>query len=415
MDKNVIKKIIIENQEFINNVKVKHRPYTFDPIANYVFCGIRRSGKSFMLFHQIKEIIKQDNKSSFVYLNFEDERFIEFNASHFDLIIDCAFELYGKQPILFFDEIQNIDAWEKFARRLADTGYRIYITGSNAKMLSKEIASTLGGRYLIKEVFPLSFKEYLSFNSIEIDSNFEFSNQRFLIKEQFKQYFRYGGFPELSKYQNPKEYLSSIFMKVFYGDLITRNHIQNEQILRLLIKKLAESVNNETSLNRIKNLIKSTGIKIGNNTIPDYISFLKDAYLIFPLNNYASTFTERETKKKYYFIDQGILNLFITDQDSKLLENIVFLHLYKKYKDHLYYFKRKLEVDFYIAEEQLLFQVSYSLSNIETKQREIAALLAAMKELNIEKATIITYDEEETIKIDNKNIYIKPVWKYLLE
>lgn len=415
MDKNVLKKIIVENQEFINNVKVKRRPYTFDPIANYVFCGIRRSGKSFMLFHQIKEIIKQDNKSNFVYLNFEDERFIEFNASHFDLIIDCAFELYGKQPILFFDEIQNIDAWEKFARRLADTGYRIYITGSNAKMLSKEIASTLGGRYLIQEVFPLSFKEYLSFNSIEIDSNFEFSNQRFVIKEQFIQYFRYGGFPELSKYQNPKEYLSSIFMKVFYGDLVTRNHIQNEQILRLLIKKLAESVNNETSLNRIKNLIKSTGIKIGNNTIPDYISFLKDAYLIFPLNNYASTFTERETKKKYYFIDQGILNLFITDQDSKLLENIVFLNLYKKYKDQLYYFKRKLEVDFYLADEQQLFQVSYSLSNIETKQREIAALLTAMKELNLEEATIITYDEEEIIKKDNKNIYIKPVWKYLLE
>ncbi len=415
MDKNVLKKIIVENQEFINNVKVKRRPYTFDPIANYVFCGIRRSGKSFMLFHQIKEIIKQDNKSNFVYLNFEDERFIEFNASHFDLIIDCAFELYGKQPILFFDEDQNIDAWEKFARRLADTGYRIYITGSNAKMLSKEIASTLGGRYLIQEVFPLSFKEYLSFNSIEIDSNFEFSNQRFVIKEQFIQYFRYGGFPELSKYQNPKEYLSSIFMKVFYGDLVTRNHIQNEQILRLLIKKLAESVNNETSLNRIKNLIKSTGIKIGNNTIPDYISFLKDAYLIFPLNNYASTFTERETKKKYYFIDQGILNLFITDQDSKLLENIVFLNLYKKYKDQLYYFKRKLEVDFYLADEQQLFQVSYSLSNIETKQREIAALLTAMKELNLEEATIITYDEEEIIKKDNKNIYIKPVWKYLLE
>ncbi|MCD4769922.1 MAG: ATP-binding protein [Bacteroidales bacterium] len=414
MDKYVIKKIIIENQEFINNVKLKQRPYTFDPIANYVFCGIRRSGKSFMLFQQIKEIIKHDNKLNFVYINFEDERFIEFNASHFDLIIDCAFELYGKQPILFFDEIQNIDGWGNFARRLADTGYRLYITGSNAKMLSREIATTLGGRYLIKEVFPLSFIEYLSFNSIETDSNFEFSNQRFVIKEQFEQYFRYGGFPELSKYQNPKEYLSSIFMKVFYGDFITRNHIQNEHILRLLIKKLAESVNNETSLNRIKNLIKSTGLKIGNNTVTDYISFLNDAYLIFPLKNYVSSFAERETKKKYYFIDQGILNLFITNQDSKLLENIVFLHLFKKYKDQLYYFKRKLEVDFYIPEKQILIQVSYSVSDIETKQREIAALLAAMKELNIQNATIITYDEEETVEVEKNLIQFIPVWKWLL-
>lgn len=155
-------------------------------------------------------------------------------------------------------------------------------------------------------------------------------------------------------------------------------------------------------------------MKIGSNTVTEYISFLSDGYLIFPLNNYASGFTERESKKKYYFIDQGILNLFLTAQDSKLLENIVFLHLYKKYKDKLYYFKRKLEVDFYVAEEQLLFQVSYSLADIETKQREIAALLAAMNELNIEKAAIITYDEEEAIIKDHKQIDLIPVWKFLL-
>jgi predicted AAA+ superfamily ATPase len=242
MDRGVIKKIIIENHEFINSVEVKHRPYLSDPLANYVFCGIRRAGKSFLLFQNIKEIIKHGGITNFVYLNFEDERFIEFTAKHFDLIIDCAFELYREQPILFFDEIQNIDGWEKFARRLADTGYRIFITGSNAKMLSKEISTTLGGRFMIQEVYPLSFKEFISFNSIELENNFEFSSQRFVIKEQFEKYFRFGGFPELSKYQDPKEYLSSIFMKVFYGDLISRNHIQSEHILRLLIKKLAESV-----------------------------------------------------------------------------------------------------------------------------------------------------------------------------
>lgn len=415
MNKAAIKKIIIENNEFIGKTSVKKRFYTLDSMANYVICGIRRSGKSFLLFHQVKEIIKQNNKSTFIYINFEDERFIEFNSTHFDLILESAFELYHEKPILFFDEIQNIDGWEKFARRLADTGYSIYITGSNAKMLSREIATTLGGRYMIVEVFPLSFYEYLTFHSIIIESNFEFSNQRFIIKDQFEKYFRYGGFPELSKYQNPKEYLSNIYMKVLYGDLIARNHIQNEHILRLLIKKLAESVNNETSLNRIKNLIKSIGLKIGNNTIAEYISYLHDAYLIFPLYNYASSFTERETKKKYYFIDQGILNLFITDQDSKLLENIVFLHLYKRYKDQLCYFKRKLEVDFYIPEKQILIQVSYSVSNIETKQREIAALLAAMKELNIKKATIISYDEEETIKIAKNQIQVIPAWKWLLK
>lgn len=415
MDKNIIKKIIIENQEFIRNVKVKQRVLNIDPSANYVFCGIRRSGKSFILFQYIKELVKHHNKTTFVYLNFEDERFIEFSANHFDLIIDCAYELYKDRPVLFFDEIHNIQGWEKFVRRLADTGFKIYITGSNAKMLSREISTTLGGRYLIRDVYPLSFSEYLSFRSIEIDRNFGFSNQRFVIKEQFGNFLRFGGFPELLKYQNHREYLSSIFMKVFYGDLISRNNIQNEQILRLLIKKLAESVNNETSLNRIKNLIKSTGVKIGNNTITDYLSFLHDAYLIFPLNNYLSSFTERESKKKYYFIDQGILNLFISDQDSKLLENIVFLHLYKKYSERLYYIKRKHEADFYITGEKLLFQVGYSVSDVETRQREVGVLLAVMKELRIKKATIITYDEEETVEKEKRIINIIPAWKFILE
>jgi len=415
MDKDILKKIIIENQQYISNLKIKQRSDLPDLKANNVFCGIRRSGKSFMLFQQIKLLKEEDSGIKPVYLNFEDERFIEFNSGNFNLIIECAFELYGIQPVLFFDEIQNIDGWEKFARRLTDTGYKVNITGSNAKMLSKEISTTLGGRFLIREIFPLSFKEYLSFSSIKLETNFEFSIQRFLLKKQFEQYFHYGGFPELSKYQNPKEYLSSIFMKVFYGDLITRNHIQNEQILRLLIKKLAESVNNETSLNRIKNLIRSTGIKVGNNTVTDYILFLNDAYLIFPLNNYISSLTERETKKKYYFIDQGILHLFITDQNSKLLENIVFLQLYRRYKEKLHYFKRKHEVDFYVVEEQLLFQVCYSVSNFETRKREVVSLLAAMKELKIKNATIITYDEEGTIEEDNKLISIVPVWKFLLK
>ncbi|MDA3894343.1 MAG: ATP-binding protein [Salinivirgaceae bacterium] len=416
MDKVILKKIIIENREFIQNLELTARHQNTDIATNYIFCGIRRCGKSFMQFQRMKQIMEQSSEVEFIYINFEDERFIEFNYLEFDLILECAFELYKKKPVLFFDEIQNIENWEKFARRLADTGYLVYITGSNAKMLSKEMATTLGGRYLIEEVYPLSFIEYLIFKSIKPEINFEYSNQRFEIKRQFKTYLHQGGFPELLKYQNSREYLSSVYMKVFYGDLMARNHLQNEQILKLLIKKLAESVNNETSINRIKNLIISTGLKVGNNTITDYLIHLFDSYLIFPLNNYASNFTERETKKKYYFVDQGILNLFITDQNTKLLENIVFMHLYTQYKDKLFYYKRKMEIDFYIPEQKQLIQVCYSLSNIETKQREIAALQWAMNELNINKATIITYDEAETITLSDALLTIElvPIWKWLL-
>jgi uncharacterized protein len=415
MDKEVIKRIILENDEFIRKVQVKKRDYELDPAANFVICGIRRCGKSFLLFQQIKALLEKNNEGVPVYINFEDERFIEFNSGHFDMIIESGYELYQKQPVFYFDEIQNIDGWEKFARRLADTGYNIYISGSNAKMLSREISTTLGGRCMIREVYPLSFREYLSFHAVDTPENYEFSDKRFKIKNQFEQYFRFGGFPELSKYQNPREYLSNIFMKVFYGDLVVRNSIQNEQILKLLIKKIAESVNNETSLNRIRNLIKSTGLQIGSNTITDYLSYLRDAYLIFPLENFVSSFAERESKKKYYFIDQGILNLFLTRQDSKLLENIVFLHLFRKYGEDLFYFKRKTEVDFYVPSEHQLIQVSYSLSEAETRKREITALLSAMRELGLRSSSIITYDSSETIVIEDSTIQVVPVWRWLLE
>jgi uncharacterized protein len=414
MKKEILKKIIVENIEFIQNISIIERDIKIDYNANYVFCGIRRCGKSFLQFQQINKILKQQTKSEFIYINFEDERFVEFKSSDFDFILECAFELYETKPILFFDEIQNIEHWEKFARRLADQKYKVYVTGSNAKMLSKEIATTLGGRYLIKEVFPLSFSEFLNFNKVKHGKNVELTKQRFKIKKQFESYMQFGGFPELLKYQNQREYLSSIYMKVFYGDLIARNHIQNEQVLKLLIKKMAESVNNETSINRIKNLIKSTGVKIGNNTITDYLNYLFDAYLIFPLLNHTSGFRERESKKKYYFIDQGILNLFITDQNTKLFENIIFLHLYKKYKDKLFYFKRKYEVDFYIPDEKLLIQASYSISDIETKKRELNSLKAAMKELNINNATILTYDETDQLTDGNYNFEVIPLWFWLL-
>lgn len=413
MEKALLKQIIVESLEFAKKPQVNQRTYQLEKHANYAFCGIRRCGKSYRIYSEAQGLIKKN--IPFVFLNFEDERFIEFKVHHFQLIVECANELFGKCIYFFFDEIHNIDGWEKFARRLADQQYKVYISGSNAKMLSKEVGSTLGGRFMVQEVFPLSFKEYLSFRKIEPKKNFEFSEERFKIKEQFSDFFRNGGFPELLRFANAKEYLSNIYMKVFYGDLIARNAIQNEHVLRLLIKKLAESVNNETSLNRIKNLIISTGAKIGSNTIPDYLQYLNDAYLIFPLKNYASQFSERESKKKYYFIDQGVLNLFLINQDSKLLENIVFLHLYKKYGDGLFYYKRNHEVDFYIPQEKLLVQSSYSISDFETKKREIKALESVSKDLDANKALIITYDEDGSEQAKFGEVIIKPVWRWLLE
>ena len=410
--KNQLKKIIVQHQERLRNLSVVDRNIIIEKNGNYVFVGLRRAGKTYFLYQLIKERYAEIEKV--LYLNFEDERLIDLTYNELNLIIEAYQELYNQKPAIFFDEIQNITHWEKFVRRLADSDYKIMVTGSNAEMLSSEISTTLGGRFLTKEITPLTFNEFLTFNAISLLPNFEFSNQLYEVKKYFEQYLKFGGLPELIKFTNKREYLSNVYQKLFYGDLIARYTIANPKALKLLVKKIAESVNNETSINRIKNLIQSVGIPLGNNTLFEYLSYLNNSYLIVDISNFASKFVERETKKKYYFLDTGILNLFLVDQDTKLLENLVFIELRRRYEKGIYFFKRKNEVDFYVPEAKLLVQVSYNLNAPETRKREMNGLIEAMKELEINDGVIITYDSQETIKIDNFVITVIPAWKWLL-
>ena len=410
--KNQLKKIIVQHQERLRNLSVIDRNIIIEKNGNYVFVGLRRAGKTYFLYQLIKERYAEIEKV--LYLNFEDERLIDLTYNELNLIIEAYQELYNQKPAIFFDEIQNITHWEKFVRRLADSDYKIMVTGSNAEMLSSEISTTLGGRFLTKEITPLTFSEFLTFNAISLQPNFEFSDQLYKVKQYFEQYIKFGGFPELIRFENKREYLSNVYQKLFYGDLIARYTIANPKALKLLVKKIAESVNNETSINRIKNLIQSVGIPLGNNTLFEYLSYLNNSYLIVDISNFASKFVERETKKKYYFLDTGILNLFLVDQDTKLLENLVFIELRRRYEKGIYFFKRKNEVDFYVPEAKLLLQVSYNLNAPETRKREMNGLIEAMKELEINDGVIITYDSQETIKIDNFVITVIPAWKWLL-
>ena len=410
--KEVIKKIIVQNQEHLKKLKIIPRQIVLEKNGNYVFVGLRRAGKTYLLYQIIKE---QQQIQDVLFINFEDERLIEFTYRELYLLLEAYAELFKQKPILFLDEIHNIANWEKFVRRLADNDYKVMVTGSNAKMLSTDISTILGGRFFNSYVGVLSFKEFLKFNAIQLKDNFEYTKQLYQIKDLYAIYLQNGGFPELIKYQNKREYLSSIYQKLYYGDVIARYNISNPDVLKLLIKKLAESVNNETSINRIKNLIKSIGFSIGSNTLFQYINHLKESFMIHDVSNYANKFVERETKKKYYFADTGLLGLFLIDQDTKLLENQVYIELKRRYKEDIYYFKRKLEVDFYLPQQKLLIQVSYSISDEETRKRELKALVLAMEELRVDKGMIITYDTEDQIEIDQKTISIIPAWKWLLK
>jgi uncharacterized protein len=416
MDIAVFKKLIIESQEYIKDIHVQPRSVSFDAVGNYVVTGPRRCGKTFVLLnHLLSLIADKDTIENILYMSFEDERLLELQLKDMDSILQAYNELYSLKPIIFFDEIQNINGWEKFVRRLADKGNRVFVTGSNAKLLSKEIASTLGGRFLIKELAPLSFIEYLQFNGISLEKNYEYSQSEIIrIKKCFQQYFEFGGFPETLQFSHKKEYLSNLYQKVFHGDIITRYAIKNEFALRLLVKKIAESVTSEMSFNRLKNILVSTGVPVSTNTLIEYFEYLRDSYLVYSIPNFAHKFTEREGKRKFYFSDNGILSLFLTDQPQQLLENLVFNKLKNQFGENVYYYRKDYEVDFFTPDNKTLYQACYSMSNHETRRREIEGITKCCKHTKAKKGMIITFDETETIKQNNIEIAVVPVWKWLL-
>ena len=417
MNKEILKQVIADNQLEIPNYKIIKRNFIYEDFGNYVFVGIRRAGKSFLLYQRIQELLAQGIKwDELLYINFEDERLSGITTEDLNLLLEVHLEMYGKKPILFLDEIQNISGWEKFARRLADAKYRVYITGSNAKMLSADIQTTLGGRYIAVDVYPYNFKEFLTANNIDFTSNVLLSTTRKAeVLRQFNNYFYFGGFPEGAMLSSKRDYLTSIYQKIYLGDIALRHSIENTFALKILFKKLAESVKQPMSFNRLTNIVSSTGTKIGTNTVINYIDYAKDAWLINPIQNIASKMVDKETNPKYYFTDNGLLNLFLLDGSTSLLENLVTITLLRKYgrNDAVYFYNKGIEVDFYVPEAQLAIQVCYNMNDVETSKREVNALLQLSKHLEIKKTLIITRDEEKIITINGIVIEIIPVWKWL--
>ena len=416
MTKDLIKYLISYYQEFVSQISFEKREYELEANANYVFVGLRRAGKSYLMYQHIHHLMEQGHSiEEMLYFNFEDDRIDSITISDLDLIKTCYEEMYDHRPIFFLDEIQNIKGWEKFARRLADTGYRVYITGSNAKMLSSEIATTLGGRYLIKDIYPFSFSEYLLYKKIDLsDKNARFKFRTAITKE-YEEYFRNGGLPETLQMADKRAWISSLFNKIFFGDLVTRHQVRNDFALRIMIRKLAESVKQPTSYNRIASIASTVGKKISVDTVIDYMGYLQESWLILSYENIAAKLIDKESNRKYYFIDNGILNLFLLDPATSLLENQVAIRLRQKYGSQVYFYNKNVEVDFVVYDEGIAIQVSYSLSDPETEKREVDALLKINKVLPMRKLMIICKDEERDITVNDVTIQVIPVWKWLLD
>ena len=418
--KETFRTLIHEGQEEIRDVELYDRPFEFEENGRYVLVGVRQAGKSYMLYKRARQMLDAGYLlEDMVYVNFDDERLMGITADELDLILQAYQSVYNRTPVLFFDEIQNVDGWEHFARRLANKKYHVYITGSNAKMLSRDIQTVLGGRFLDALIYPYTFAEYLEAKGVALEKEWQYGRQRAIVQQAFADYMKWGGFPELLLFRNKRNWLNGLYERILLGDIIQRNKVKNEMALRLTIKRLAENVMHPISYNRVANLIRSTGTNIAVSSVSDYVRYAQEACMLFSLENYASKFVEKETVKKHYFVDNGLLSIFLFSGETALLENLCAIHLRKKYVDELCFYNKNIEVDFLVAEEGYAVQASYSIYGEgmqETFERETKALKLLDAFLSLKRMVIVTYDEEGTVPLNNgKQIEVIPAWKWLLE
>lgn len=420
MNHDVLKRVIFDQHQVIRESVIVPRRYRLDPQANYVVTGLRRAGKSTLLYAVVRQLVDSGVAwEQIVYINFEDERLAEFSLTDFDDIVQVQSELSSERGYFFFDEVQNISGWEKFARRMADAGERIYITGSNAKMLSSQIATTLGGRFFTQHVSPYRFDEYLDARDQAHDGAALYTTREIgRIARHFDSFYQNGGFPESLRYESPRMYVESVYQKVLLGDIVMRNQVRSPDVLRVLMKKVAEAVRNDVSYSALHNTLKSIGYGISKDTLIAYLGYAKEAYLIFGIQNAVAKFVERESNPKYYFSDNGLLSLFLVDRETSLLENVVAVALRDAFGDDVHYLKsakNAIDIDFYLPEKQIAVQVAYSIAS-SARTREIENLIR-LHRLNSggHRLYIVTKDEEETVEKDGCVIEVMPAWKFLLE
>jgi len=377
-----------------------------------VITGMRRSGKSTLLRQIISKFYKDDG---FYYINFEDERLFNFNASDFNDIYESLVELYGECKTFFIDEIQNISNFETFIRRFYDQGFKFYITGSNASLLSRELGAKLTGRHVDTIVTPFSFVEFLKLKDFKIRKNMVYVTEtRVKIRKYFDEYLTKGGMPEYLIYGNI-ELLMKTYEDILMKDIIARYRIENAALLRELYLYLINNFSNRFSYHSLKKIVDLGSV----NTIKKYISYLEETYFAKTISKFDFSMKKRLINdKKLYIVDNGFLQIIstkLTKDKGWLLENLVFNTIKGQFLE-LFYFSDKNECDFvslkYKKIEQII-QVTWELNELN-KEREIGGILSAMEILKQKKALLLTFDQEDEIKIGNKTITVKPVWKWLL-
>lgn len=417
-----IEKVLLEQQDELAALESEvliHRPE--EELINLksklaqVVIGVRRSGKSTLCFNALRKA-----GVHYAYANFDDERLGELETRDLDNVLQTLYKIYGKFDYLFLDEIQNVDGWPLFINRLLRQRIHILITGSNAKLLSTELASHLTGRHHKIELFPFSFKDWCTMK--ELDYTRLTTRNRGLISKAYEEYFRQGGFPELvSGEENPKEYIGTLIDNIITQDIQRRYKIRNVDAL----KRLAHHLLNETPAIVVKDTLQDIiGIK-SERTLGNYLLYLNQTYLISTINKYSPKSRERTRGEKSYAIDIAFMdkreNAFSGENLGWRLETIVYLELLRRKAGteyDIYYFQgRSAETDFVVCDGNkplAIYQVSYDISNEKTRKREVRGCIAGAKATKCNNIFLITDHESGMIEVEGYTIQIIPVWEWLV-
>ncbi len=388
--------------------------------------GPRRAGKTYAFYQLIVRLLEKGvPKERILYLNFEDER-LDFIPQSLDLILQAYRELYPeadlKETFFFFDEIQNAPSWERFIRRIYDHySHNLFLTGSNSKLLSYEIATSLRGRTLTYEISPLNFREFLRFKSFQFDSDKDFYHPQKKAKliSLFQEYLSFGGFPEVVLL--PEELkiktLQEYFEVMLYRDLAERYQIKDTLTLKFFLKRLIENTGKTLSVHKIYNQLRSQGLKVGKDTLYRYLEYAETAFFVRLLKKYSHSVTKSELgEKKVYPVDTGFIKSLrhLKERDwGTLLETAVFTMLHNEGKELVYYKGRK-ECDF-IVEGKVAIQVAYDISDEETLKREMDGLKEACKRVGLSEGLIFTFDAEDTLDLNSIKVRIIPAYKFMLK
>ncbi|HIE41165.1 MAG TPA: ATP-binding protein [Candidatus Aenigmarchaeota archaeon] len=420
MDKYLIKHILLEQKREIVEIfkdKIIEReifPQVKETINSdliKVIMGVRRCGKSVLAHQLLKD-------KTYGYINFDDERLIGVKTSNLNDFLEALKEIECNFRYLLLDEIQNIYGWELFVNRLKRSSCNIIVTGSNSKMLSRELATHLTGRHLNITLFPFSFREFLKYKDFSVKENdFYITEKKARIKSLLEEYLKWGGFPEVHKINAKGNYLRELFDKIITQDIILRYNIKYIKDLKEIALYSISNFGCPVTYHKVKNIFEMKSI----HTIKNYFNYLEEAYLIFQLEPFSFKFKEQIKKpRKIYCIDTGLTNALLpktTSDYGRLMENLVFLELKRRYRSMYYYSQSGYEVDFLLKESlkiKQLIQVCFSLTKEDTKKREIRALLKSSQKFNCNDLLIITWDQEGIEEIGSRKIKVLPLWKWLL-